>query len=87
MRDAVASLLVNVLTHEIQMQRAAMESPQLFRKLVRDNNSGIQVPYMAGLPLSLEEELHMLLDAGSTLKDFGSWRIWLVRRTLRCSIF
>ena len=46
------------------MQRAAMESPQLFRKWVRDNNSGIQVPYVAELPLSLEEELHMLPDAG-----------------------
>lgn len=87
MRDAVASLLVNVLTHEIKMQRAAMESPQLFRQWVRDNNSGIQVPYMAGLPLSLEEELHMLLDTGSTLKDFGSWRILLGRRTLRSAIF
>jgi hypothetical protein len=71
MRNAIANLLENGLTHEIQMQRAAMESPQLFRKWIRDNSSGIKyrakhgrVHFMAGLPLSLEEKLNMLLDAG-----------------------
>jgi hypothetical protein len=70
MRGAISKLLVDGLTFEIDKQRAAMESPQLFRKWVREN-SGIEdrlkygrVSYKGGLPDSLEEQLNMLLDAG-----------------------
>jgi hypothetical protein len=94
MRGALSRLLVNGLVHEIQAQRAAMESPQTFRKWVRDNSSGIeerikygQVRCVAGLPRSLEEELNMLLDAGfepqrlQFLKDLA-WRAY----TQKCDV-
>ncbi len=94
MRGSISSLLVNGLNHEIQMQRAAMESPQAFRKWVRDNNSGVeerikhcQVPYVAGLPRSLEEQLNLLLDAGFDpqklrfLKDLA-WKAY----TQKCAV-
>jgi hypothetical protein len=71
MRDVLSGLLVNGLNREIQLQRAAMESPQTFRKWIRHNMFGIEdrikhcrVPYKAGLPRSLEEQMNMLLDAG-----------------------
>jgi hypothetical protein len=94
MRGAISRLLVDGLTHEMQVQRAAMESPQTFRKWVRDSNSGIeerirygQVRYVAGLPRSLEEELNMLLDAGfdpqklQFLKDLA-WKAY----TQKCEV-
>jgi hypothetical protein len=94
MRGAISRLLVNGLTHEMHVQRAAMESPQTFRKWVRDSNFGIeerikhgQVRYVAGLPRSLEEELNMLLDAGfdpqklQFLKDLA-WKAY----TQKCEI-
>jgi hypothetical protein len=94
MREAISSLLVKGLMYEIEVQRAAMESPQSFRKWVRDNNSGIeerikhgQVPYVAGLPRSLEEQLNMLLDVGfdpqrlQFLKDLA-WKAY----TQKCDL-
>ena len=93
MREAISHLLVNGLVHEIQVQRAAMESPESFRKWVRDN-SGIeerikhgQVLYLAGLPRSLEEQLNILLDAGfdpqrlQFLKDLA-WKAY----TQKCDL-
>ncbi|KAI9733762.1 MAG: hypothetical protein M1818_007176 [Claussenomyces sp. TS43310] len=71
MRNNIAHLLKSRLTHEISKQRSAMDSPYLFRVWARDNNTGIQdrikyghVPFEAGLPVSREERLGMLSDAG-----------------------
>jgi len=71
MREAISRLLENGLTYEVGRQRAAMDSPQSFRKWVRDTDPGIQeriklghVNYWAGLPKSQGEKLNLLLDAG-----------------------
>lgn len=71
MREAISRLLENGLTYEVGRQRAAMDSPQSFRKWVRDTDPGIQeriklghVRYWAGLPKSQGEKINLLLDAG-----------------------
>jgi len=71
MRREISELLENRLTYEIGLMRAAMESPEAFRKWARDNNPGVQdrlkhgqVLYIGGQPISLEEKINMLLDSG-----------------------
>ncbi|OBT64708.1 hypothetical protein VE03_05870 [Pseudogymnoascus sp. 23342-1-I1] len=71
MREVLSQMLENGLTYEIGRQRAAMDSPQSFRKWVRDTDPGItdriklgQVGYWAGLPKSQGEKLNLLLDSG-----------------------
>lgn len=94
MRNAISDLLITGLTREIQLQRAAMDSPQSFRKWARDNMSSIEerikcgrVPYKAGLPRSLEEQINMLLDAGfdpqrlQFLKELA-WKAY----TMKCDL-
>jgi hypothetical protein len=71
MRKALSKLLEEGLAHEIATLQAAMDSPQSFRKWVRDNNSNVKerlkagaVAYCAGLPTAYEERLNVLLDVG-----------------------
>lgn len=76
MREALSRMLENGLTYEIGRQRAAMDSPQSFRKWVRETDPGItdriklgQVEYWAGLPKSQGEKLNLLLDSGFDPKE------------------
>lgn len=76
MRDALSQLLENGLTYEIGRQRAAMDSPQSFRKWVRETDPGVadrnklgEVAYWAGLPRSQGEKLNLLLDSGFNPKE------------------
>ncbi|ELR03707.1 hypothetical protein VC83_06038 [Pseudogymnoascus destructans] len=76
MRDALSRVLENGLTYEISRQREAMDSPQAFRKWVRetapritDRNKLGQVGYEAGLPKSQGEKMNLLLDAGFNPKE------------------
>ncbi|OBT84064.1 hypothetical protein VE02_07037 [Pseudogymnoascus sp. 03VT05] len=76
MRKALSQLLENGLTFEIGRQLAAMDSPQAFRKWVRETDPGItdrikhgQVAYWAGLPKSQGDKLNLLLDSGFSPKE------------------
>jgi hypothetical protein len=71
MRVAISRLLENGLRYGMIQQSEAMDNPQSFRVWTHSLNPGTQdrikhgqVPYEAGLPISLEEKLNMLLDAG-----------------------
>ena len=71
MRKAISDLLEDGLGHEIATLRMAMDSPQCFRKWIRDNNPNVKerlkanaIPYRAGLPVVIEERLNVFLDNG-----------------------
>jgi hypothetical protein len=71
MRTDLAELLKGGVNREIELLQEAMADPQSFRKWLRENNSNIDdrlkngaVPFRAGLPVSTEERLNMMLDAG-----------------------
>jgi hypothetical protein len=71
MRTALSELLKGGVDREIESLQEAMEDPQSFRKWLRENNSNIDdrlkiggVPFRAGLPVSTDERLNMMLDAG-----------------------
>ncbi|KUJ08214.1 uncharacterized protein LY89DRAFT_338204 [Mollisia scopiformis] len=71
MRDALSDLLRQGLEQEVAEIQAAMESPANFKKWIRAGTSGTNdrlkhgaVPYRAGLPISKEEQLNVMLDAG-----------------------
>jgi hypothetical protein len=71
MRNAIAHVLINGLTYEIALQKAAMECPQALRKWNKDNQPSVedrlkdeQVQYYAGMPVAESEKLNLLLDAG-----------------------
>jgi hypothetical protein len=68
---ALSELLKGGVDGEIESLQEAMDDPQSFRKWLRENNSNIDdrlkiggVPFRAGLPVSTDERLNMMLDAG-----------------------
>jgi hypothetical protein len=71
MRTALSELLKGGVDREIESLQEAMEDPRSFRKWLRENNSNIDdrlkngvVPFRASLPVSTDERLNMMLDAG-----------------------
>jgi hypothetical protein len=71
MQAVLADLLKGGVNREIESLQEAMGDPLSFRKWLRENNSNIDdrlkngaVPYRAGLPVTTEERLNMMLDAG-----------------------
>ena len=76
MRKTMAHLLEEELAREIVTLQAAMENTQSLRKWVREVCPTTQerlrrggVAFQAGLPISKEERLNLLLDAGFDLKS------------------
>lgn len=76
MTIALSRLLEGGLERELMELQNAMADGQSFRKWIRDSNSGINerlksgaVPYRAGLPVTTDERLNMVLDAGFEPKN------------------
>lgn len=71
MKRSLADLMELELNTELEVLDSSMNSPKLLRKWLGDRNPNFKerlkagaVPFRAGLPVSLEEQLDMLLDAG-----------------------
>ena len=75
MRESISQILEAGLLREITSLKTSMETPQSFRKWVRDTRPNVKgrtatgaVTYQAGLPSSPEERMNALLDAGFDAK-------------------
>lgn len=71
MRNALSQILVEGLRRELANLRNSMDIPQSFRKWVHQSNPNLKerltqgaVRFQAGLPVSPEERMNVLLDAG-----------------------
>jgi hypothetical protein len=75
MRDTISRILEDGLHREISSLSTSMESPQSFRKWIRDTRPNVKerftlgaITYQGGLPSSPEERMNALLDAGFDAK-------------------
>lgn len=73
MKSRVGAILADGLLKELETQRLAMNSPIQFRQWLHENGSSsrragrlrsCEVPFVAGLPKSQDEQMGFLLDGG-----------------------
>lgn len=71
MKRTLSKILKDGLSAEVIRLKEAFENPQVLRKWVRESKPSIverlkfgALPFLAGLPNSLEERINVLLDAG-----------------------
>ena len=73
MKTRIGAILADGLQKELETQRLAMSSPIQFRQWLHENGSvsrragrlrNFEVPFLAGLPRSMDEQMGFLLDGG-----------------------
>jgi hypothetical protein len=71
MKSAIQKLFQDGLAQRLAELQVALEDPPSFRQWIRNNNSNTTerlkagaVPFRAGLPITREERLNVMLDAG-----------------------
>ncbi|RYO81292.1 hypothetical protein DL766_009764 [Monosporascus sp. MC13-8B] len=91
MKREVGSILEKGLLKELESQRLALDNPIQFRQWLHENGStsrrsarlkSCEVPFVAGLPKSTEEQMGFLLDGGFDPKKqkFLQDMAWSLRR-------
>ncbi len=91
MKSEIGSILAAGLLKELESQRLAMESPIQFRQWLNENGSAsrraarlrnCEVPFVAGLPKSEDEQMGFLLDGGFDPRklEFLQRMAWKLRK-------